>query len=224
MRPLLASFLNLLFPARCLGCEQQGVSHHPPLFCPACRAKIIPFTPSCARQGDFPFAAYSLCIYQEPISSLLRRLKFNGDLSSLSSIAALTREAEVKRLPPKPDLLLPVPLHRSRLRWRGFNQAVLLAKACFPGWKDTIRVDLLQRHRATVPQLGLSGAERRSNLAGAFCVRKPEEISGSRILLVDDVFTTGSTLRECAEVLRQAGAVEIAAFTAARTIAKEEAR
>ena len=129
MRPLLASLVNLLFPARCLGCEKQGISPHPPLFCPACRAKIIPFTPSCAPKGDFPFTAYSLCIYQEPISSLLRRLKFQGDLSSLSSIAALARETEAKLLPPKPDLLLPVPLHRSRQRWPGFNQAILLAKA-----------------------------------------------------------------------------------------------
>lgn len=216
MRPLLASFFKLLFPARCLGCDKQPASHRPPFFCAHCRAQVIPFTPSCTQQQDLPFATYSLCVYQEPVSSLLVRLKFKGDLSCLSSIAALVREAGVERLPPEPDLILPVPLHRSRLRWRGFNQAVLLAKTCFPGWKDKIRVDLLLRHKKTVPQLGLSGAERRSNLAGAFCVRRPQEIRGRRVLLVDDVFTTGATLRECAEALRQAGALEISAFAIAR--------
>ena len=218
MRPLLASFFELLFPARCLGCDKQLASHRPPLFCAHCRAQVIPFTPSYARQEDLPFAIYSLCVYQEPVSSLLVRLKFNSDLSCLSSIAALAREAGAERLPPEPDLILPVPLHRSRLRWRGFNQAVLLAKTCFPGWKDKIRVDLLLRHRKTVPQLGLSGAERRSNLAGAFCVRRPQEIRGRRVLLVDDVFTTGSTLHECAKALRESGAMQIETFAAARAI------
>ncbi len=217
MRQLLASFFELLFPARCLGCGDQLGCSCPPLFCPACQTKLAPFPPCSARQDGLPFTAHSLCIYQEPVSRVLVRLKFDGDLSGLSTIAALARAAQAERLPPEPDLILPVPLHRSRLRWRGFNQAVLLAKTCFPCWKDKIRVDLLQRHKKTAPQLGLSGAERRSNLAGAFRVRRPEAVSRRRVLLVDDVFTTGSTLRECAEVLRAAGAAEIAAFTVART-------
>jgi ComF family protein len=117
----------------------------------------------------------------------------------------------------EPDLILPVPLHLSRLRWRGFNQSLLLAKACFPSWQRKISLDLLQRHKATVPQLGLSGAERRSNLLGAFSVPNPSQLTDCRVLLVDDVFTTGSTLCECVEVLRQAGAAKIEAFTVART-------
>lgn len=215
-RLLLASFFRLLFPPRCLGCGDHLDSSCLPLFCSACRTKIVPFTPSCARQDDFPFSAHSLCIYQEPVSKLLVRLKFNGDLSGLASIAVLAREAGTERLP-QPDLILPVPLHRSRLRWRGFNQAILLAKVCFPCWQDKIKVDLLQRHKKTVPQLGLTGEERLVNLRGAFSVRRPEEVKGRRVLLVDDVLTTGSTLRECAEVLRTAKAAEIAAFTVART-------
>jgi len=216
MRSLFLSITELLFPARCLGCAEQLGFCRPPLLCSSCRANIVPFAPSCARQDDFAFTTYSLCIYQEPISSLLVRLKFNGDLSGLSSLAALAREAGTESLPHEPDFILPVPLHLRRLRWRGFNQAVLLAKICFPAWKEKIRVDLLQRHRPTVPQLGLSGEERRSNLRGAFSVSGPQKIRGRRVLLVDDVCTTGSTLRECAEALRAAGAAEIAAFTVAR--------
>ncbi|MGX9726966.1 MAG: ComF family protein [Candidatus Electronema sp. VV] len=214
MHPLLTSFFDLLFPPRCLGCEEQILSSRPPLFCANCRAKVIPFTPSCARQD---FAAHSLFIYQEPVRSLIHQLKFEGSLAGLSTFAVLAQQARAAEMLREPDLILPVPLHRSRLRWRGFNQAVLLAKTCFPFWKDRIRVDLLQRHKKTMPQLGLTGAERRSNLARAFSVRKPEAISGRHVLLVDDVFTTGSTLCECANALRQAGAAEIAAFTVART-------
>jgi ComF family protein len=218
LRHLAASFSELLFPARCLGCAEaeQLVSHHLPLLCAACRAKLIPFIPSYAPEEVFPFAACSLFVYQEPVSRLLLRLKFNGDLSGLATIATLVHEAGAEYLPPEPDLMLPVPLHLSHLRWRGFNQAILLAKTCFPFWQEKLRTDLLVRHRKTVPQIGLASEERRSNLRGAFSVRRPEEISGRRILLVDDVFTTGSTLRECAETLLQAGAREIAAFTVAR--------
>jgi ComF family protein len=218
LRPLLASFFALLFPARCLGCGEQLNVCHPPLFCQSCRTKIVPFPACCASQDDFPFAIHALFLYQEPISNLLVHLKFNGDLSGLSTLAALAREAGTERLLQEPDLILPVPLHLSRLRWRGFNQSLLLAKACFPSWQRKISLDLLQRHKPTLPQLGLSGAERRSNLLGAFSVRNPSQLTGRRVLLVDDVFTTGSTLRECAEVVRQAGVAEIEAFTVARVV------
>ncbi len=217
MRFLLEAFYDLLFPPRCLGCEEQILSSRPPLFCASCRAKLILFTPSNIPESTFPFTAYSLFVYQEPVRSLIHQLKFEGSLAGLSTFAVLAQQARAAEMLREPDLILPVPLHRSRLRWRGFNQAVLLAKACFPCWKDRIRADLLQRHKKTVPQLGLSGAERRCNLAGAFSLCKPQAVRGKRILLVDDVFTTGSTLRECAEVLRAAGAAEIAAFTVART-------
>lgn len=219
LSPFITSFFELLFPARCLGCREQLGFCRPPLFCESCRTNIVPFTPSCAPQDDFPFPTHALFFYKEPMSSLLVRLKFSGDLSGLSTIAALARAARTERLLQEPDLILPVPLHISRLRWRGFNQSFLLAKTCFPCWQSKIRVDLLQRHKATIPQLGLSGAERRSNLFGAFSVRNPSELTGRRVLLVDDVFTTGSTLHECVKVLRQAGAAEIEAFTVARTAA-----
>lgn len=135
----------------------------------------------------------------------------------MSSFAALAEEADATALFHEPDLILPVPLHIRRLRWRGFNQSLLLAKTCFSTWKEKIHPDLLQRHRATIPQTQLDGADRRSNLAGAFSLRDPEAVRDKRVLLVDDVFTTGSTLRECAEILSKAGAGKIIAFTLART-------
>lgn len=236
MHPLLTSFFDLLFPARCLGCEEQLASSRPPLLCPACRDKISRVSsPLCTCCG-MPFSegtdrlcsgcrdnapafdrARSLFVYEEPLRPLILQLKFSGSLTGLNTFAVLAEQAGIAALFHEPDLILPVPMHRNRLRWRGFNQSLLLAKACFPVWKKKIRPDLLRRHRFTVPQTRLNGADRCTNLTGAFSLRDPQEVRGKRILLIDDVFTTGSTINECAKVLRQAGTTEISAFTVTRT-------
>ncbi len=228
---------ELLFPARCLGCEEQLSSSRPPLLCPDCHkgATAIP-PPFCTCCGTpLPSEGNHLCLiclenplaftkarssflYQEPISTLLLQLKFSGNLTGLASLAALARETPALLDLKRPDLILPIPLHIQRLRERGFNQSLLLARACFPDRRDKIRTDLLRRHRATVPQTRLSGKSRRNNLKKAFSVEKTHELVDKRILLLDDVFTTGSTLHECAEVLSGAGATEIDAFTLARSV------
>jgi ComF family protein len=119
----------------------------------------------------------------------------------------------------QPDLIVPVPLHKKRLRQRGFNQALELARLFFPLEKARIRPTILMRTRWTTPQAGLGGRERRRNLAGAFQVGDGEKILAKKILLVDDVFTTGSTVNECAKVLRQSGAADIQVLTLARVLA-----
>lgn len=234
MRLLLEALAELLFPARCLGCGRQLGCSRPPLLCTSCSTGIAPLSepicpycgtpganrscPSCL-QHSFAFdRARSLFIYQEPIRSLIHDLKFSGSLAGLNTFAALAQQATLADLLHEPDLILPVPLHIRRLRWRGFNQSLLLAQVCFPAWRKKIQPDLLQRHRATVPQTQLDAVLRRSNLHGAFSLSAPELVQGRNVLLVDDVFTTGSTLDECAKVLREAGAAEIAAFTLAKTV------
>ena len=234
LRPLLTSFFELLFPARCQGCDGQIASSRPPLLCPACRDRISRISsPLCTCCGapfrtgtdrlctvcqDDTFAfdrARSLFVYEEPLRTLILQLKFNGSLAGISTFAALAEQADITALFHEADLILPVPLHRNRLRQRGFNQSLLLAEACFPAWKNKIRPALLRRHRATVPQTRLNGADRCTNLTGAFSLRDPQKVEGKRILLADDVQTTGSTLNECAKVLAEAGAAEIEAFTVA---------
>ena len=118
----------------------------------------------------------------------------------------------------KPDWVVPVPLHAGRLRERGFNQALLLCRACFPQWRRLIRTDILLRPAATIPQSQLTGTERRRNLRGAFQLRHSAEVRNKNVLLVDDVFTTGSTMAECSSVFRAAGARRIEAFTLARSV------
>jgi ComF family protein len=157
-------------------------------------------------------------LYQEPVKSLLLSFKFGGRLTSLATLGMLAKQAGVETLFTEPDFVLPVPLHIRRLRSRGFNQALLLARTCFPGWQDKIFPDLLLRLQATTPQTSLSGKARRTNLRGAFVVPNPRKIKGKNILLIDDIFTTGSTLHECAKILQQAGARHIEAFTLARAL------
>ncbi|MCI5166367.1 MAG: ComF family protein [Candidatus Electrothrix sp. GM3_4] len=227
---------ELLFPAHCLGCEKQLSSSHPPLLCPDCLQGTLaipsPFCTCCGNPLpskdnhlcltclDNPLAftkARSSFLYQQPISTLLLQLKFSHSLTGLSSLAAVAKETPAFVDLKKPDLILPIPLHIQRLRERGFNQSLLLAQACFPDQRKIIRFDLLKRQRPTIPQTRLSGKARRNNLQKAFSVEKPHEIVGKKILLVDDVFTTGSTLHECAKVLLEAGATEVEAFTVARS-------
>jgi ComF family protein len=116
------------------------------------------------------------------------------------------------------DLIVPVPLHAERLRWRGFNQSLILSRAV--GQARQIEVDpfLLERIRPTVPQTQLSESERRANVHGAFAVVAPERLKGKRILLVDDVYTSGATVEECAKVLCRGGAAVVDVFTLARAV------
>jgi ComF family protein len=116
------------------------------------------------------------------------------------------------------DLLVPVPLHPTRLRAREFNQSLLLADQLGRHLKRPVSATVLVRVLATDPQTTLSRQERLRNLRQAFAVRNAEALAGRRVLLIDDVFTTGTTLNECAKTLRKGGALSVSALTLARTI------
>ena len=122
----------------------------------------------------------------------------------------------------KPVLVVPVPLHARKLRQRGFNQSELIARAALKlsqdGDRYVLSADALERRRETKSQIGLTRHQRRENLRGAFAVGKPQDVAGREILLVDDVFTTGTTASECARVLRRAGAAKVWVATVARTL------
>lgn len=115
-----------------------------------------------------------------------------------------------------PEVVVPVPLHVRRLRERGFNQAVLLGEIWAREWGLPLQRSVLRRIRWTEPQINLAAAQRRDNVRGAFDVRDANIVEGRRILLVDDVYTTGSTVKECAGVLKAAGAEEVVVVTVAR--------
>jgi ComF family protein len=116
------------------------------------------------------------------------------------------------------DMIVPVPLHARRLRQRGFNQSLLLAHRMSKRYGVPLSSDNLLRVRPTRPQVELTGDERIVNVAGAFALLRPFEIETKNIILIDDVFTTGATMNECAGVLKAAGAAQVTAFTLARAL------
>jgi ComF family protein len=118
----------------------------------------------------------------------------------------------------RPDLILPVPLHPARERERGFNQSLLLARRLGRAWNLPVRADVLARTIATPPQAELDAQARRANVRGAFAVRRPELVAARHVIVVDDVFTTGSTVTACAQILRRGGARTVGVLTVARAI------
>lgn len=113
------------------------------------------------------------------------------------------------------DLLIPVPIHRAKLRSRGFNQSVLLAELLTESWQIPLLRDGLIKPRPTTPQIQLTKEQRQKNQYHAFTVRTAPAVAGARVILVDDVFTTGSTLSACADALLHAGCLSVSAVTAA---------
>jgi ComF family protein len=132
-------------------------------------------------------------------------------------VEALCRGAANGLDPESIRVVCPVPLHESRLRERGFDQSELIAEVVADGIDRPLR-SLLARTRPTLPQVGLPVQSRAANVRGAFQARLQEVIEDKRVLLIDDLYTTGATLAECARVLRRAGAAEVRAFTLARAL------
>ena len=153
-------------------------------------------------------------------------MKYDRVRPAASVLGRMLAEAieDLKPLFGGPVLVLPVPLHARKLRQRGFNQSELIARAALklnPAPELILAAGVLERRRETHSQIGLSRHQRRENMRGAFAVVKPAEVSGRDILLVDDVFTTGTTVSECARVLRKPGAAKVYVATVARTLKAE---
>lgn len=182
--------------------------------CPVCRRVDRPFTRAVAYGS-----------YDGGLRELIHLLKYNGVRPAAGvlgrmlaeAIATLNPEFEQKKI-----AIIPVPLYKARQRHRGFNQAELMARSALkvlrPIGSFELMSDVLQRTRDTHSQIGLTSHQRRENMRGAFSVTRAEEVIGREVLLVDDVYTTGTTLSECARVMRRAGAAQVWVATVARTL------
>jgi ComF family protein len=172
-------------------------------------------------------------VYEGPLRTLIQAFKFSGKTALARPLGALAFHTFLRHWEPGSiDLIMPVPLHARRMRRRGFNQAWLLIR----DWPERYRTaqgtsgditlcrKALIRHRRTPPQTGLDGEHRRRNIRNAFCVTKGAILSGKRILLVDDVYTTGATVGECARVLMAADAGRVDILTLARTMRVADTR
>lgn len=161
--------------------------------------------------------------YESGLRELIHLLKYGRVRPAANVLGRMLAEAIAMiepEFPSEPVALIPVPLHRTRLRQRGFNQAELIARAAMKLRPDgrLLLCPGLERKRETTSQIGLTSHQRRENLRGAFGVLHPEAVRGREVLVVDDVYTTGATVSECARVLRRAGATKVWVATVARTL------
>lgn len=234
MQPL-ESILDWILPARCLLCSYPTQNSYP--LCPACR-KDLPILPhSCEQCAQFlrfisidnkkcgnclthPPAfqrTYAMFPYQPPIKPWIRQLKFHQQLSYANALGRLMAEriqAQWYRQKPLPDLIIPVPLHDQRMRERGFNQALEIARPISRLLNIPLDYQSVMRKHATIPQTFLPARQRKQNLHQAFSSNK--YYYGMHIALIDDVVTTGVTIRECAQLLKNQGSARIEIWCCAR--------
>jgi ComF family protein len=163
----------------------------------------------------FPVITRGAAVYHGPVVGVVHLFKYSFWPSLADQLTGLIAERLHALYPGwRPDALIPVPLHKKRLRWRGFNQSLLLAERLAEFWKTPL-IEPLARVRNTTPQVRLEPEARLANITGAFSVINEESVRGKRLCILDDVSTTGSTLGECVRVLLEAGAREVRALVLA---------
>ncbi|MDE2240525.1 MAG: ComF family protein [Rhodospirillales bacterium] len=236
MKPLLRWVLDSVLPPSCLVCDEaveaqgqlclkcfttanfvtaplcnccgvplpfaeDGAKEH---ICDACEASPPAFT-----------MARAALRYDETAKKIIMPLKYGDQSEAAAGLARLMRRPGEEMLQ-SANLLVPVPLHAARLRQRRYNQAAVLAIALARLTGRPLGLDVLRRWRATRKLEGLSAAERRAELMDAISLRRGAEVLGKRVLLIDDVMTTGATAHQCAKALRERGAVRVDVLTVAR--------
>jgi len=205
-------------PGVCPDCEKDIQWIMPPL-CPRCgrlypRGATTHHCADCLQKKLFFDWARAAVIYQGVIAEAIQRFKYQGDIKLADPLGWFWNKTNLEDH--SFEAIIPVPLHPNRLRERGFNQALLLGKILGKLHNKKVLARALRRIRNTIPQVQLDHAERARNVRGAFVVREQQEIMDKCLLLVDDVFTTGATVNECARVLKKSGAKEVFVLTLAR--------
>lgn len=209
--PLTAPLLDLLAPPACAACDRRLERHA--VFCDACSWSVeppgsrplVPETPRVLAFGQYGGA----------LAVALKQLKYHGRSDLGRPLSALLRHASRQSCLKGHDVVVPVPLHPRQLAARGYNQAALLARGACQEVAAPLATHLLSRIRHTSAQALLDASARSNNVSGAFGASRA--VAGRRVLLVDDVVTTGATLASCSEALRRAGAAHVDALVIARS-------
>ena len=238
--------INFVYPPSCAACSARMPIESRGRVCGACLGRVSPpdrqacavcgmpagagsdeaarLCSRCVQARPHYDAARAITVYQasgdaipNPVAALIRRHKYGLD-QWIGKALAEYLNGPIPIPEDGCDVVIPVPLHRARLRWRGFNQSALIGAAVARRIGRPLDVGSLVRTRATPPQTMRDRKERARNVRGAFAVRRPARIAGRQILLVDDVMTTGATVDECARILKVAGARRVDVLTLARAL------
>jgi len=207
-------FLDLIFPRYCVGCKKEGV-----WFCEKCKEKIIyiktPTCPKCSRisengnfckscQKDFSLKGVLVAAHYEegPLKEAIHTYKYDGIYHLKVDLGKILISTLLSRWNKKDTILIPVPLHKTRKGERGYNQALLLSQEIKKSLNYEICDNKLLRIKYTKPQVKFNSKDRIINIQNSFRWKGKDELKGKTIILIDDVFTTGSTLNECAKELK----------------------
>lgn len=224
--------LNFLFPPRCLACGKLGsylcpkcqahISHNKPFICPVCKKPAIDGAthPKCQTKNS-PDGFIFFWDYTGLTHKIIHKIKYDPFIFSaieeiINKHTTLLKNPSFQNILSQNPILVPVPLHPSRLRYRGYNHAEKISTAFAKKWNLKVVNNFLIRTRNTKPQAKLKLEERQKNIKGAFSLNHVSIQPFKQIILVDDVWTTGSTLTECCKVLKQNGARTVWALTMAR--------
>ena len=190
--------------------DASGDDHH----CAACLARL-PYFLRARAWGCYPGDESA----EHPLRQIVQKFKYGRKVSLGKPLGRLMAQGCQEFLKEcHVDLIVSVPLHPKRLRWRGFNQSLLLARQVSRLYQVSVDPFALRRDRETVPQTELTEDERRKNVRGAFSIPTGKSLKGKSVLLVDDVYTSGATVNECSHALVRGGAKAVYVLTLARTI------
>ena len=240
MKGLLNGMADVVFPPLCPMCNAIVHDHKNLPFCESCNSQIKtiipPLCPACGSPFPGTDDVNHLCgdcllspkafsrarafgYYDTVLLKAIHAFKYQGETTLGRHLGRLMAGYDYLDFPAaSASVVMPVPLHRRRLRERTFNQALILARSLAKRYAIPLDFTSLRRHIYTTPQISLGKAERQANVRGAFRVVKPEKVKGAKVLLVDDVYTTGNTLHECARVLIENGAADVMVLTLARAV------
>ena len=210
---VLQSVLDLVFPPQCVSCKQHGS-----ILCSSCLTSMRPSVLLPPRHDVRGInAVYALHSYEGTLRMCIHALKYEGVTRLAEPLGTLLAQLYLS-YHVGADMFIPVPLHPARYKQRGYNHAEFLAQVCSTHVGVPSAPHLLTRTRATPAQVGLTAEQRQQNMVNAFRVSATQAIAKRKIVIVDDVCTTGATLEACATVLLRAGAVSVNALVLARPV------
>jgi ComF family protein len=239
LKQIFTNLADIIFPPKCIGCGVvfDGNNSH---FCGHCFAKInfiksplchccgIPYLGdeesnhlcgNCISTKPHFISARAVGQFDGVLLDAIHQFKYRGNIAIGKALGELMAENEYPSLNIKEySLIIPVPLHLKRLKERGFNQSAILAKTLAKKFRMPLDITSFKRCAYTEPQVRLKKQEREANVKGAFEVTDRRKIAGQKVILVDDVYTTGNTVKECARMLVKNKAEQVAVLTLARVI------